>query len=34
MVATYTLSHHQQAICHELPLDNALRYLRDYLEDL
>lgn len=34
MVATYTLSTSQRAICHALPLDDALRYLREYLEAL
>lgn len=34
MVATYTLSTSQRAICHALPLDDALRYFREYLEAL
>lgn len=34
MVATFTISVQGRALCHELPLDDALHCVRDYLEEL
>lgn len=34
MVATYTFSIKKRALCHHLPIEDALNCLREYLEQL